>query len=90
LNGYSLEEVSAIPRFSKDQLTDFIVQVYDTVREYLKSTSMEDLIEPGVGFSGKYTRYQIISMALLDNVRHLGEIRLIKSLWERSPSLNNA
>jgi len=86
LNGYSPEEVSAIPRFSKDQLLDFIIQVYASVGEYLQSTSMEDLIKPGLGFNGKFTKYQIITMALLDNVRHLGEIRLLKSLWERSHS----
>jgi hypothetical protein len=86
LNGYTPEEVLAMPRFSKVLVKDFIIQVYASVREYLQSTSMEDLIKPGAGFNGKFTRYQIISMALLDNVRHLGEIRLLESLWERSPS----
>ena len=90
LNEYTLEEVSALPRFTKDQLLDFIEQVYDTVRGYLSSTHFEDLAKPGAGFSGKFTRYQVISMALMDNVRHLGEIRLIKSLWERSKSFTKA
>jgi hypothetical protein len=37
-----------------------------------------------VGFGGKYTRYQVISMALMDNFWHVGEIRLIKTLCGRS------
>ena len=83
LNEYSLEEVLAVPRFSKDDLMGYLDQVYDTVRRYLQKTPMNQLAEPGAGFGGKFTRYQVISMALIDNVRHLGEIRLIKSLWYR-------
>jgi hypothetical protein len=84
LNEYTPEEVAAMPRFSREQLTGYLDDVYQSVREYLKATPMAVLAEPGVGFDGKYTRYQIISMALMDNIRHLGEIRLIKSLWDRS------
>ena len=62
---------------------DFLEDVYATVREYLQSTYMHELGKPGAGFDGKFTRYQVISMALMDNVRHLGEIRLINSLWQR-------
>ena len=42
------------------------------------------LAEPAYGFDGAFTRYQVIVMAMMDNVRHLGEIQLIKSLWQRS------
>jgi hypothetical protein len=84
LNEYSLEEVAAMPKFSKEQLIVFLEDVYDSVREYLKSTTIQALAKPGAGFEGKFTQYQVISMALMDNVRHLGEIRLTRSLWERS------
>lgn len=86
LNNYSSEEVAAMPRFSWAQLSGYLDDVYQTVRDYLKATPMAVLSEPGVGFDGKYTRYQIISMALMDNVRHLGEILLIKSFFERNES----
>lgn len=84
LNDYTQDEVAAMPRFTREQLLGFIDDIYQTLRENLKITPMKVLAEPGVGFDGAFTRYQIISMALMDNVRHLGEIRLIKSLWERS------
>jgi hypothetical protein len=83
LNEYSLEEVADMPKLSKELLMAFLEDVYNTARNYLESTSIAELAKPGAGFDGKFTRYQVISMALMDNVRHLGEIRLIKSLWER-------
>ncbi len=45
---------------------------------------MAELAEPAPGFDGHYTKYQVLSMALLDNVRHLGEVRTLKAMWERS------
>jgi len=84
VNEYSLDEVDAIPKFNLAVLLDFIEDVYGTVRDYLLATSMLEMAEPAAGFEGKFTRYQVISMALMDNVRHLGEIRLTRSLWVRS------
>jgi hypothetical protein len=84
LNGYTRDQVAAMPRFSWTQLSGYLEDVYQSVREFLKTTPMAILADPGAGFDGKFTRYQIISMALMDNFRHLGEIRLIKSLWDRS------
>lgn len=84
VNEYTLEEVAAMPKFSLELLVDFIEDVYDEVRRYLLATPMIVLAEAAPGFDGKFTRYQVISMALMDNIRHLGEIRLTKSLWERA------
>ena len=84
LNEYTPEEVAAIPRFTLEQVLGYLDDVYANLRESLQSTSWEVLAEAGAGFDGHFTRYQIISMALMDNVRHLGEIRLIKSLWEQT------
>ncbi|MFC1997582.1 DinB family protein [Chloroflexota bacterium] len=83
VNEYTLEEVAAMPKFSLELLQEFIENVCGTLREYLLAVQMETLSEAAPGFDGQFTRYQIISMALMDNVRHLGEIRLIKSLWAR-------
>jgi hypothetical protein len=88
INEYTLEEVAAMPKFSLEILLNFVEDVYDTVRAYLNVTSMESLAQAAPGFDGKFTRYQVISMALMDNVRHLGEIRLIKSLWERHSNMH--
>jgi hypothetical protein len=84
LNYYSAAEIAQIPEFSKEDLLAFIDDVYAVVKSYLESTTMSALAEPAPGFDGQYTRYQVIVMAMMDNVRHLGEINLLKSLWQRS------
>ena len=84
VNQYTLEEVADMPRFDLELLLDFIEDVYGTVREYILCAPMETLSQAAPGFDGQFTRYQVISMALMDNVRHLGEIRLIQSLWKRA------
>jgi hypothetical protein len=45
---------------------------------------MDELQTSAIGFDGRYTRYQCIQMALLDSVRHLGEIFTLKAMWERT------
>jgi hypothetical protein len=57
--------------------------VYDEVKEYLAHKPMEDLLMPAAGFDGRYSQYQCIQMALLDNVRHLGEVFAIQARWQR-------
>jgi len=84
VNEYSREEVAAMPKFDLVLLLDFIAEVYDTVRAYISDTPSKSLAAPAPGFEGQFTQYQVISMALADNIRHLGEIRLIQSLWGRN------
>jgi hypothetical protein len=84
VNEYSREEVAVMPKFELGLLLEFIDDVYTTLRKFLKDSEMSELSEPAIGFNGKFTKYQVISMALMDNIRHVGEIRLIKSLWERT------
>lgn len=84
LNFYSSSEIAEIPTFSKEELLIFYDDVYTALETYLKSATMCTLAEPAYGFDGAFTRYQVIVMAMMDNVRHLGEIQLIKSLWQRS------
>ena len=83
LTGYTQEEVAAKPLLTKEQVLEYLDNVYDTVKEYLVSMSIEKLQTPGSGFDGVYTKYQCIQMALLDNVRHLGEIFAIEARWNR-------
>ena len=70
LTGYTPLEAAAIPLFARPLLLDYFNQVYDQVKAYLADTPVEALQTK----AGDYTRYQHIQMALLDNVRHLGEI----------------
>jgi hypothetical protein len=83
LTGYRPEEVVAIPPLTREQELGYLDQVYDRVKEYLSGMPIEKLLTPAPGFDGKYTKYQCIQMALMDNVRHLGEIFAIQARWER-------
>ena len=83
LTGYTQEEVAMIPQLTRGQILGYLNDVYDTVKEYLAITPMKMLQTPAAGFDGRYTKYQCLQMALLDNVRHLGEIYAIKARWDR-------
>jgi hypothetical protein len=81
--GYTQEEVAEVPRLTKQDMLEFLNQVYDRVSEYISNTPMEELLTPAGGFEGRYSKYQCVQMALLDNVRHLGEIYALKARWDR-------
>ena len=84
LTGFTLTEAAAVPQLARTQILAYLDEVYDTVKEYLTNTTIEELLTPSGGFEGRYTKYQCIQMALLDNVRHLGEIYAINSRWDRT------
>jgi hypothetical protein len=86
LTGYTQEEVAALPPLTRAHLLGYLDGVYDVVRAYLAATPTEVLLTPAAGFDGRYSKYQCIQMALMDNVRHLGEIYAIKARWERRGS----
>ena len=83
LTGYTQEEVALIPLFTKQQLLGYLDDVYDAVKEYLEETPIEKLLTPSIGFHRRYTQYQCLQMALLDNIRHLGEIFAIHARQDR-------
>jgi hypothetical protein len=83
LTGFTMEEVAAMPHMTREQVLGYLDAVYDAVRDYLAGVTEEKLLSPGAGFEGKYSQYQCIQMALMDNVRHLGEIFAIESSWKR-------
>ncbi len=84
LNDYTQDQVDAVPRLTVEQSLGYLDDVYGAVRRYLAGTPNSDLQRPAPGFDGRYTRYQCIQMALMDNVRHLGEIMALKARWERT------
>jgi hypothetical protein len=81
--GYTLEEVAAIPRLSAEQHLGYFDDVHRAVRAYVESTPIEELLTTAPGFDGRFSKYQCIQMALMDNARHLGEIYTLKAMWER-------
>jgi hypothetical protein len=83
LNEYTPDEVASIPPMSVEQLLGYLDDVYDTAEEYIRSMSNEELQKMAPGFEGQFSKYQCIQMALMDNVRHLGEIYALKAWWER-------
>ncbi len=83
LTGYTRGEVVAMPPMRREQVLGYLDDVYDTVKDYLAGIPEGLLLTPGEGFEGKYSKYQCIQMALMDNVRHLGEIFAIESSWKR-------
>jgi GNAT superfamily N-acetyltransferase len=83
LTGYTKEDVAAMPSLARQQVMGYLNEVYDSVIEFLAQTPEKELFLPGAGFEGRYSQYQCIQMALLDNVRHLGEMFAIKSSWDR-------
>ena len=56
LTGYTQEEVAAMPQLTREQVLEYLDEVYDTVKEYLVSMSMEKLQTSGAGFDGRYTK----------------------------------
>ena len=83
LTGYMQAEVAAMPILTREQAVGYLDDVYDFVKQRLSGTPMDELLQPGAGFEAKYSKYQCIQMALLDNIRHLGEIFAIKASWDR-------
>lgn len=83
LNDYTPAELAAIPQMKRETLLGYLDDVYEAARRTLRETPNEILQAPAAGFEGRYTLYQCIQMALMDNVRHLGEIYALKARWER-------
>lgn len=89
VNDYTLDEVAAIPPMSAEILLGYLDDIYDRAHAYIENTPIEDLHTSAVGFEGRLTRYNVIQMALVDNIRHMGEIYAIKAMWLRQhPPMN--
>lgn len=86
LNDYTPEEVAAIPEMTQEFLLGYVDDVIQKTTTYVINYDIEELLLPAVGWDAKYTRYQVITMAMMDQSRHLGELYAIKAMWERTPS----
>jgi hypothetical protein len=86
VNEYTLEEVAALPHLTTAELLGYLDEVYDRVKGFINEVSMSELSQAAPGLRGEYTKYQVLSMGLMDNVRHLGEIYTLKALRERGYS----
>jgi hypothetical protein len=87
LTGYTQEEVSTLPQLNRELVLGYLDEVYAAVRVYLENIPPEKLLTPGTSFEGRYSQYQCIQMALMDNIRHLGEIYAIKASYDRRRGL---
>ena len=84
VNGYTADEVAAIPRFNLTQLLDYHNQICDRMKTHVQQTPIEELLKDAAGFDGRFSQYQVVQMAVVDNIRHLGEIYALKTMWERT------
>lgn len=80
---YTPEQVEAIPQMSAEVLRAYYDDVMSAVRTYLKNTPIEKLEEPSLGYDGKQPNWFWVRHPLFDMARHIGEMHLIKGLWER-------
>lgn len=81
--GYTIEEVSRIPKMSPNLLLGYFDEVTACIRDYLEKTSEELLQGNSIGFDGKQTNYFWIRHPLFDLTRHVGEMLAIKAMWDR-------
>ena len=86
LTGFSVEEANQVPELSRQEIINYFNQVYDEAHDYLASHDINYLLTPCAGFEGRYSKYQCVQMALLDNIRHLGDIFTLKNRWQRESS----
>jgi hypothetical protein len=84
ITGYSQEEVVTLPHLTRDQLTGYLDEVYACASQFLSLSTPDTIAEAAPGFGGRYTVYQVLTMALMDNVRHTGEILALQEMWKRA------
>lgn len=85
LAGYSRAEVAAIPILSADELLTYFDQVHEALYTYLVHLSVDALYQPATGYPEKpRTTYEWLKNLLVDSQEHLGEIKAIRAMWERT------
>jgi ADP-ribose pyrophosphatase YjhB (NUDIX family) len=84
LNDYTQGQVEGVPQLTAEESLGYLDDVYGALKTYLMETPNSELQRPAPGFDGRFSRYQCVQMALMDNVRHLGEIMALKARWERA------
>jgi hypothetical protein len=90
LSGYTFEQVRAVPLLSADESLEYFDQVCSALEGYLAGMDLKALEEPpagwpsGLGASSPESVYVVLMMFLLDNREHLGEIKAIRAMWQRT------
>jgi hypothetical protein len=83
LTGYTEEEAASIPAMDADVLRGYYNAVSGTIRAYLSETTVEELEAAAPGYEGKQTNWFWVRHPLFDMTRHVGEMLMLKGLWER-------
>lgn len=83
LTGYTAEEAAAIPRISAETLRGYYDAVSQAVRTTLQTISLATLETPAPGYGGKQPYWFWLRHPLFDMTRHIGEMLMLRSLWER-------
>ncbi|MEM7335326.1 MAG: DinB family protein [Chloroflexota bacterium] len=86
IQGYTAEEVAAIPKMSKEHVLAYLKEICELIKGDLSEMSAEALEAMAPGFEGKYSVYFWIRTPLMDLTRHLGESLAIKEVWDRKYS----
>lgn len=80
---YTQEDIAAIPQMSTDILKGYYSDVSETIRAYLQNVTVETLEAQADGYEGKQTNWFWVRHPLFDMSRHVGEMMLIRGLWQR-------
>ena len=83
LIGYTAEEMHAIPTFAMEPLLAYFDATHETTKAYLRALPEDGLEQMRKGFSAEQPVYAWVRHVYLDEVRHLGEILAIQSMWQR-------
>ncbi|HMA37424.1 MAG TPA: DinB family protein, partial [Chloroflexia bacterium] len=84
LTGYTPEEVAAIPPLPAADLLAYLDEVHAALRAQLPDLTSAALAAPAPGGDGRVSAYAWIKGVLLGGFAHLGEIRALKALRERT------
>lgn len=83
LQGYTPDEVAAIPNFSREQLLGYFDEMITAVSQHLQSLTPDQLQASAPGYDGKQSVYFWLRTPTLDLTRHMGEMMAQQAAWER-------
>ena len=92
LAGYTQEEVADGPLLSAKEHLTYFEQTTKALLGWIEARSDDELRQISLGFSEEeMTAYQWLKYGILIDVReHLGEIKALKAIWERSRNNDEA
>jgi DinB family protein len=83
ITGYSLAEVSAVPKLPAAALLDYLDQVCGALRGGLLALPSEALYQPLPGLGGRRTVYEQTKAILMGCFGHVGKIEALKAMHAR-------